>query len=103
MSSPFFRIRLQKRTISVVLIAVALTAGVMVILLREQLSRQSDIGSAHFVGKLAPDFTLSMLDGAEVNLAQFRGQPDQGLAVADAAVAAAAWLSRSRAIAVASW
>ena len=78
MSSPFFLFLLQKRTISVVLIAAALTAGVKVVLLMfpwERPSQQSDVGLAHFVGRLAPDFTLSTLNGAEVSLAQFRGQP----------------------------
>jgi peroxiredoxin len=77
-SSLIFRIRLQKSTIYVILAAMALAVGVIVILLvfpREHPSQQSAAASAHFVGKLAPDFTLPTLDGTKVSLSQFRGQP----------------------------
>ena len=78
MSSLIFRIRLQKSTIYVILAVMALAVGVIVTLLvfpREQPSQTSAVVSSHFVGKLAPDFTLSTLDGAEVSLSQFVGQP----------------------------
>ena len=78
MSSPIFRSWLQKWTVHVILVAMALVVGVIVTVLvfpREQSPQQSDVGSAQFVGKLAPDFRLPTLDGAEVSLSQFRGQP----------------------------
>ena len=78
MSSPFFRIWLQKRIMSVILIAMALAVGVIFTLAvfpLEQTSQQRNARSSRLVGKLAPDFTLLTLDGAEVSLSQFSGQP----------------------------
>lgn len=78
MNSPVFRIRLQKRTIFVILTAIALTIGVIVtrtIFPGERSQQQSATGSSRLVGKQAPDFTLTTLDGAKVSLSQYRGQP----------------------------
>ncbi len=76
MNSPIFRIRLQKRTIYILLIAsvVAIGAIVTLMVMRQQTPQQTAIGSL-VVGKQAPDFTLPMLNGTEVSLSQFRGQP----------------------------
>ena len=78
MSSLIFRIRLQKSTTYVILAAMALAVGViltLLVFLWEQPSQPSTAVSAHFVGKLAPDFTLPTLGGTEVSLSQFVGQP----------------------------
>ena len=72
-----FQIRTQKWVI-VMLISTALAIVVIVtprIFSQEEISQQSLPGSPLVVGKLAPDFTLSTLDGTEVSLSQFRGQP----------------------------
>jgi peroxiredoxin len=78
MSSPIFRLRLQKWHLAVVLPTLALAVGVIVIhagFPLEQTSQQSTAGSSRLVGKPALDFTLSTLDGEEVSLSQFYGQP----------------------------
>ena len=76
MNSPGFRIQLQTRTLYV-LLAVILLATVAIVILT--FLRQQDVGPASVgslvVGNPAPDFTLPTLDGAEVSLSQFRGQP----------------------------
>jgi len=76
MNSPVFRIRLQKRTIYILLIASVAAIGVIVTLMvmRQPTPQQTAIGSL-VVGKQAPDFTLPTLNGTEVSLSQFRGQP----------------------------
>ena len=64
--------------IYVMLAVTALAIGVIVILnvfSRDQSAQRSLPGSSSVAGKPAPDFTLSTLDGAEVSLSQFRGQP----------------------------
>ena len=78
MDSPVLRIRLQKWAIFVLLTATALAIGVIVTLTVFPLERnqqQIAAGSSRFAGKRAPDFTLAALDGTEVSLSQFRGQP----------------------------
>ena len=78
MNSPFFRIRLHRWVICVMLIATALAIGVIVTLIvfpRERSQQQSALGSSRLVGKQAPDFTLTALNGAKVSLSQFRGKP----------------------------
>lgn len=71
-----FRIRLSKGTIYVMLATIVLAIGVIVTLavLRQQAPKPSSVGSL-VVGKPAPGFTLPTLNGAEVSLSQFRGQP----------------------------
>jgi len=78
MDSPVSRIRLRKRTMYVILIAAVLAIGVIVTMTvfpREQSQQQSATRSSPLIGKQAPDFTLPTLDGKEVSLSQFRGQP----------------------------
>ena len=78
MDSRVFRIRWQKWTSSVVLIAMVLAIGVIVALKvfpLEESPQQTVWPSSPFVGKQAPDFTLPRLDGTEVSLSQFYGQP----------------------------
>jgi cytochrome c biogenesis protein CcmG/thiol:disulfide interchange protein DsbE len=78
LSSHIFRIRVQKRTMSVIMVAMALAVGVIVVLTafpRVQGPQQSTVGSSRLVGKPAPDFILPMLDGTQVSLSQFHGQP----------------------------
>ena len=73
-----FKIRTQKMAILVMLILTALVIVVIVtpnILSREEIPKQSLLGSSLVVGKFAPDFTLSTLDGTEASPTQFRGQP----------------------------
>ncbi len=72
-----FQIRTQKWAI-VMPISTALAIVVIVTLMifsREETPQQSLPGAPLVVGKPAPDFTLSTLDGTEVSLSQFRGQP----------------------------
>jgi len=78
MDSPVLQIRLQKWAIFIMWITTALAISVIVALElfpQEQSSQQNVLASSPLVGKQAPDFTLPMLDGAEVSLSQFRGQP----------------------------
>ena len=78
MDSPFFRIPLQKRAKVVMLIATALAIGVIVTLtvfLQEENLQQSALASSSLIGRKALDFTLPTLDGEEVSLSQFGGQP----------------------------
>jgi len=78
MDSPVSRIRLRKRTMYLILIAAVLAIGVIVTMTvfpREQSQQQSATRSSPLIGKQAPDFTLPTLDGKEVSLSQFRGQP----------------------------
>ena len=78
MDSPVLRIRLQKWAIFVMLTATALAIGVIVALEvfpLERSSQQNVLASSPLIGKQAPDFTLMTLDGTEVSLSQFRGQP----------------------------
>jgi len=78
MDTPVFRIRLPKWAIYAVLAVIALAT---VIILRvtvfapNQDRQQNLVESALRAGKPAPDFTLPTLDGKEVSLSQFRGQP----------------------------
>ena len=75
MSSPLGRMQLQKWSKSVIL---ALAVGVIIALAvfpLEETPQQSNASSSRLVGKLASDFTLSTLDGVELSLSQFRGQP----------------------------
>jgi len=76
MNSPVSRVRLQKGTLYFLLALIVLTIGMIVTLsvLRQRDPRLSAVGSL-VVGKPAPGFTLPTLDGAEVSLSQFRGQP----------------------------
>jgi len=78
MDSPVLRIRLQKWAIFVMLTMTALAIGVIVALEvfpLKQSSQQNVLASSPLIGKQAPDFTLMTLDGMEVSLSQFRGQP----------------------------
>jgi len=78
MNSPVLRIRLQKWIVYVMLCAIVLAIGVIVILTvfpREEAPKENILTASPLVGKQAPDFTLPALDGAEVSLSQFRGQP----------------------------
>lgn len=75
MDSPIFRIRLQKRTIYVLLVAMTLAIGVIVILRVFPQERRAPVSSPMVVGRQAPDFTLATLDEMEVSLSQFQGQP----------------------------
>lgn len=76
MNSPVFRIQVRTRTLYIGLTAILLMTIALVILM---FLRQQDVGPASVgslvVGKPAPDFTLGTLDGTEVSLSQFRGQP----------------------------
>ena len=76
MGPPVFRNWFQKRF--VILIA-AVLAIVLIVTLQasseERNSQQSFAISSFFVGKQAPDFTLSTLEGTKVSLSQFQGQP----------------------------
>lgn len=72
MDSPVFRIRL--RTLYILLVVMTVVIVVMIAL--EIFSLEENfLPSSPFVGKQAPDFTLPTLDGKEVNLSQFQGQP----------------------------
>ena len=76
MSSPISRLRLQKWHVAVILPAIALALGVILAgFPLEETSQQSTAGSYRLVDTPAFDFTLSTLDGAEVSLSQFYGQP----------------------------
>lgn len=72
MDSPAFRIRL--RTLYILLVVTTVVIVVMIALKIFSLEENS-LPSSPFVGKQAPDFTLPTLDGKEVNLSQFQGQP----------------------------
>jgi peroxiredoxin len=76
--SLIFRLRLQKRTMSFILAALIFVIGVIVALSafpRVQTSPQGVLKSSGLIGKPAPNFTLPTLDGAELSLSQFHGQP----------------------------
>ncbi len=76
MDSSVFRVRL--RTVYIMLIATTLAIVVIVALMVFTLKRspeQTVFASSPLVGKHAHDFTLPTLDGTEVSLSQFRGQP----------------------------
>jgi peroxiredoxin len=78
MDSPVLRTWFQKWAVVVMLAATALAIGVIVALEvfpRERSQQQSAAGSSRFVREQALDFTLAALDGTEVSLSQFRGQP----------------------------
>lgn len=78
MSSSVFRTSLQKLSMTVIWLTVTFAVGVVVsmaVFPLEQTSQQANAGSSRFVGKPAPDFTLSTLDGTQVSLSQFLGQP----------------------------
>jgi cytochrome c biogenesis protein CcmG, thiol:disulfide interchange protein DsbE len=78
MDSPVFRIRWQKSTSYVVLIAMALVIGVIVapsVFTVRESPQQTVFLSSPLVGKPAPDFTLSTLDGTEISLSKYSGQP----------------------------
>lgn len=74
--SPVSYIRLQKRTVYILLMTGVIAIGVIVtlIVMRQRTPQQAGIDSL-VVGKQAPDFTLQSLDGVQVSLSQFRGQP----------------------------
>jgi peroxiredoxin len=78
MDRSHFQTRTQKWAVLVILILTALAIIAIVtpsILSQGEIPQQNFPGSAPVIGKLAPDFTLSTLDGTAVNLSQFRGQP----------------------------
>ncbi|MCI0607841.1 MAG: TlpA family protein disulfide reductase [Anaerolineae bacterium] len=78
MNSPVSRTWLQKWTMYVMLAVIVVVIGVIVTLAvfpREHGPQQNVAGSSPLVGKPAPNFTLPTLDGTEVSLSQFRGQP----------------------------
>ncbi len=72
MNSSVFRIRL--RTLYIMLIVTTL-AIVVIIGLKVFPQQENSLPSSPLVGKQAPDFTLPTLDGTEVSLSQFHGQP----------------------------
>jgi len=72
MDSPVFRIRL--RTIYLMLVAATL-ATVVIVGLKVFPLEENSLPSSPLVGQKAHDFTLPTLDGTEVSLSQFRGQP----------------------------
>ena len=77
MNLPVEQIRLQKWAIFIMWITTALAMGVIVALTVFPLERrqQASAAGSSLVGKQAPDFTLAALDGTQVRLSQFRGQP----------------------------
>ncbi|MDQ3005314.1 MAG: TlpA family protein disulfide reductase [Chloroflexota bacterium] len=77
MNLPADQIRLQKWAIFIMWITTALAIGVIVALTVFPLERrqQPSAAASSLVGKQAPDFTLAALDGTQVRLSQFRGQP----------------------------
>jgi peroxiredoxin len=78
LSSLIFRIQFQKLTMSVILVGAVLVTSVIVTLTvfpLEERPQQSVLLSSPLVGKPAPGFTLPTLDGTEVSLSQFSGQP----------------------------
>ena len=76
MDSPISRTQLRKPTIYFILIAITFVVGIIVALevLRRQAPEPNSVGLL-VVGNPAPDFMLSTLDGVDVSLSQFRGQP----------------------------
>ena len=72
MDSPVFRIRL--RTLYILLVA-STAAVVVIIALRLFPLERNSLPSSPLVGKKAHDFTLPALNGTEVSLSQFHGQP----------------------------
>ncbi len=66
------RIRLRKRTLYIVLVVTVLAISVIVAVVLFPHWRDSQ---QNVVASQAPDFTLAGLDGTEVSLSQFRGQP----------------------------
>lgn len=77
MDSSVIQNRVRKWFSSVVLIATTLAIGVILALNvfpLEEGSQEIVLPSSRLVGRQAPDFTLSTLDGTEVSLSQFSGQ-----------------------------
>ena len=72
MESSVFRIRL--RTIYIMLVTMTL-AIVVIIGLKVFPEKENSLPPSPLVGKKAPDFTLPTLDGTEVSLSEFHGQP----------------------------
>lgn len=72
MDSAVFRIRM--RTLYIVLVATTLAIVVIIALKLFSLEANS-LPSSPLIGKKAPDFTLPTIDGTEVRLSQFQGQP----------------------------
>ena len=72
MESSVFRIRL--RTVNIMLVATTLAIAVIIVLKLFSLEGNS-LPTSPLVGKKAPDFTLPTLDGTEISLSQFHGQP----------------------------
>lgn len=78
MDSSVIQNRWKKSVSYVVLIAMALAIGVIVaprVFPLEESPQETVLPSSPLVGKPAPDFSLTTLDGAEVSLSQYRGQP----------------------------
>ena len=72
MESSVIRIRL--RTMYLMLVATTL-AIVVIIAIKVFPQEENSLPSSPLVGKQAPDFTLPTLDGTEVRLSHFHGQP----------------------------
>ena len=78
MDSSVIQNRWKKWVSYVVLIAMALAIGVIVaprVFPLEESQQETVMPSSPLLGKRAPDFTLPTLDGTEVSLSQFLGQP----------------------------
>ena len=78
MDSSVIQNRWKKWVGYVVLIAMALAIGVIVaprVFPLEESQQETVMPSSPLLGKRAPDFTLPTLDGTEVSLSQFLGQP----------------------------
>lgn len=70
--------RVKKWVIYVLLVVTTLAIGLVLsqTIFRQRQNPQQDlVASSPLIGKPAPDFMLSTLDGAKVSLSQFRGQP----------------------------
>lgn len=76
MNSPVFSVRIKKRTLYIGLTAILLTTIALVILIFNRSENLVPISAgALLVGKPAPDFSLSTIDGKKMSLSQFYGQP----------------------------
>jgi len=77
-NSPVFRIRLQKWVIYLMLAVIVLAVATILtgtFFSPKQETEQSPARLSLHIGEPAPDFTLETLNGTEVRLSQFRGQP----------------------------
>jgi peroxiredoxin len=78
MDSSVIQNRLQKWASYVVLIGMILAIGLIVaprVFLLEESPQETVLPSSPLVGRQAIDFTLPTLDGTEISLSQFSGQP----------------------------